>query len=197
MSLPWVEAKLSMKEWAGIQSLPPGSCFVPAAFHPLYGVAHQLGAVAEAEFFFDVGAVGFDGAGADAHLGGDVLGGAAGADEFQHLQLAVGDDMRGPFADIRAPFTPEGLWVEGPTAIKIGDHHVVYYDAYTQRHYGGMRSKDLKTWEDVTDRMSFPFEGTPVRMRHGTVIEVPMELIETLLKTKVTVEPPVPPAAKS
>ena len=36
-----------------------------------------------------------------------------------------------------------------------------------------MRSRDLKTWEDVTAKMSFPDEGTPVRMRHGTVIEVP------------------------
>jgi len=113
----------------------------------------------------------------------------------KYLQLAVGEDMRGPFTDISAPFTPEGLWVEGPTAIKVGDDVVVYYDAYTKRHYGGMRSRDLKTWEDVTEKMSFPFEGTPVRMRHGTVISVPMALIETLRATTVKVEPP-PPAAK-
>lgn len=51
--------------------------FAPAVFHPLHGVAHEFGAIGEAEFFFDVGAMGFDGAGADAHLRGDVLGGAA------------------------------------------------------------------------------------------------------------------------
>ena len=71
-----------------------------------------------------------------------------------------------------APFTPAGLWVEGPTLAKVGNDYVLYYDAYQTKHYGAMRSRDLKTWEDVTPRLSLPDEGTPVRMRHGTVIEV-------------------------
>lgn len=108
----------------------------------------------------------------------------------KYLQVAVGDDLRGPFSDLAAPFTPEGLWVEGPTAIKLGDDYMVYYDAYTKRHYGGMRSRDLKTWEDVTEKMSFPYEGTPVRMRHGTVIEVPLAIVEKLRSTPVKVAPP-------
>ena len=108
----------------------------------------------------------------------------------KYLQLAVGDDMRGPFGDLQPPFTPDGLWVEGPTAVSIGGCHVVYFDAYTKKHYGAMRSRDLKTWEDVTPRMSFPFEGTPERMRHGTVMEVPMSLINRLRETTVTAMPP-------
>lgn len=104
-------------------------------------------------------------------------------DEIRHppkkyLQVAVGDDLRGPFSDLAAPFTPEGLWVEGPTAIKLGDDYMVYDNAYPKRNYGGMRSRDLKTWEDVTEKMSFPYEGTPVRMRHGTVIEVPLAIVD-------------------
>ena len=43
-----------------------------------------------------------------------------------------------------------------------------------------MRSRDLKTWEDVTDKMIFPNEGTPVRTRHGTVIAVPAEIVAGL-----------------
>jgi hypothetical protein len=43
-----------------------------------------------------------------------------------------------------------------------------------------MRSRDLKTWEEVTDKMTFPNEGTPVRMKHGTVIAVPAGLVERL-----------------
>ena len=43
-----------------------------------------------------------------------------------------------------------------------------------------MRSRDLVTWEEVTAQMTFPDEGTGVRMRHGTVIPVPRELIERL-----------------
>jgi hypothetical protein len=98
----------------------------------------------------------------------------------KYLQIAVGDDLQGPYGNLSAPFTPAGLWVEGPTAIRIGDDYLAYFDAYQKKHYGAMRSHDLKTWEDVTDRMSFPDEGTPVRLRHGTVIAVPGEIAAAL-----------------
>ena len=99
----------------------------------------------------------------------------------KHLQIASGDDVRGPFSPLSAPFTPPGLWVEGPTALKIGTEYLLYFDAYQTKHYGLMRSRDLKTWENVTDRLQLPDEGTPVRPRHGTVIEVPRAVINRLL----------------
>lgn len=102
----------------------------------------------------------------------------------KYLQIAAADDVEGPYAKLSAPFTPQGLWCEGPTAIKLGDAYLVYFDAYQTKHYGAMRSRDLIHWEDVTGQMSFPDEGTPVRMRHGTVIEVPRELLQELQQTK-------------
>jgi hypothetical protein len=98
----------------------------------------------------------------------------------KHLRIASSDDLEGPYADLSPPFTPAGLWAEGPTAIKIGDEFIVYFDAYMQKHYGAMRSRDLKTWEDVTDKMTLPFENTPLRMRHGTVIAVPAAIVARL-----------------
>ena len=98
----------------------------------------------------------------------------------KHLRIAESDDLQGPFRNLSAPFTPAGRWVEGPTAIRIGDDCLVYYDAYQAKHYGALRSRDLKTWEDVTAKTSFPDEGTPVRMRHGTVIAVPGEIVAKL-----------------
>ncbi|PTX92655.1 glycoside hydrolase family 43 protein [Opitutus sp. ER46] len=98
----------------------------------------------------------------------------------KHLQLAAAPSFEGPFGQLSAPFTPPGVWVEGPTAVQVGEDYVVYYDAYKDRHYGALRSRDLRTWEDVTARMHFPDEGTPQRMRHGTVIEVPAELVARL-----------------
>jgi len=98
----------------------------------------------------------------------------------KNLRLGPAGGVRGPFGPLTEPFSPPGLWVEGPTAVKIGDDYLVYFDAYTERHYRAMRSRDLVTWEDVTAKMTFPFEGTPERMRHGTVIEVPRALIERL-----------------
>lgn len=56
---------------------------------------------------------------------------------------------------------------EGPSAIRIGEFTVVYFDEYTRRSYGAIRSRDLKQWEDVTPLMRFP-RGH----RHGSVIEV-------------------------
>ena len=81
---------------------------------------------------------------------------------------------------LSSPISPRGTWVEGPTAIKVGEYHFVYFDAYTTHRYGALRSKDLKTWEDVSSQMSFPFEGTRQRMRHGTVFAVPAGLARNL-----------------
>ncbi len=97
----------------------------------------------------------------------------------KHLQLAArGPDGR--FGAPAAPFTPPGLWTEGPTALQVGGATIVYYDAYTAKHYGAMRSTDLVHWDDVTAQMHFPDEGTPQRMRHGTALAVPAALLARL-----------------
>lgn len=100
----------------------------------------------------------------------------------KHLQVADAPDLQGPFGKLGAPITPPKLWVEGPTALQIGDDVVLYYDAYITKHYGAMRSRDLVHWEDVSDKMQFPDEGTKKRMRHGTVIAVPEEVVAGLEK---------------
>lgn len=107
----------------------------------------------------------------------------------KYLQIVQAEGYRGPFGKPSSPFTPPGLWVEGPTALKVGSDYIVYFDAYTKKHYGAMRSRDLKNWEDVTAKMSFPDEGTPARMRHGTVIEVPAEIIEKLRSHSIALVP--------
>jgi sucrose-6-phosphate hydrolase SacC (GH32 family) len=98
----------------------------------------------------------------------------------KYLQITESADVRGPYRPLSAPFTPPGLWVEGPTAVPIGEDFLVYYDAYQTKHYGAMRSRDLRTWEDVTPRLQLPDEGTPVRPRHGTVIAVPRPILDRL-----------------
>ena len=98
----------------------------------------------------------------------------------KYLQLAEAPDLQGPFGPLGKPFTPPGLWVEGPTAIKANGEYLVYYDAYQAKRYGGMRSRDLVNWEDVSDRMHFPDEGTLQRMRHGTVFAAPAAAIARL-----------------
>lgn len=97
----------------------------------------------------------------------------------KYFQIAIAHSKTGPFEKLSDPITPEGFWVEGPTAVQIGNEAIIYYDAYMTRRYGALRSTDMKTWEDISDQMHFPDEDSPIRMRHGTVIEVPIEVLES------------------
>lgn len=93
----------------------------------------------------------------------------------KNLRYAVADQAMGPFGPPSEPFT--GDWVEGPSAIKIRDEYLVYFDHYAQPHYyGAVRSKDLRHWEDCSREMVFP-KG----QRHGTVLRVPEKIAQQLL----------------
>ena len=81
----------------------------------------------------------------------------------------------GPWSAPSAPLTPAGVWVEGPTVIKIGDWWHVYFDKYRDKKYGVIRSKDFLQWEDVSDQLVLP-KG----IRHGTVLRVPRAVVENL-----------------
>ncbi|MCP4454131.1 MAG: glycoside hydrolase family 43 protein [Planctomycetes bacterium] len=94
----------------------------------------------------------------------------------KNIRLAFGQKAQGPYGPASEPITPTGLWVEGPTALKIDDTWHLYYDAYTEHHYAGLKSKDLKTWQDITDQLHFP-KGT----RHGTAFEVTESVLDRLL----------------
>lgn len=110
----------------------------------------------------------------------------------KYLQLASAPDLQGPFGKLGAPITKPGLWVEGPSALQVGADIILYYDAYTAHHYGALRSRDMVHWDDVTEQMHFPDEGTPLRMRHGTAIAVPAALVETLRATPPSAPTPTP-----
>jgi hypothetical protein len=48
---------------------------------------------------------------------------------------------------------------------------------YRAHNYGAMRSKDLKTWEDVTTQLALPSAA-----KHGTVFQVPKTVVENLMR---------------
>lgn len=98
----------------------------------------------------------------------------------KNLRLAAAADLEGPFRELSPPFSPPGLWAEGPTAIRVGGDYLVYFDAYRENRFGVLRSADLKTWEDVSIRLKMPGAGTPERVRHGTVIRVPRAMLDGL-----------------
>lgn len=102
----------------------------------------------------------------------------------KHLRLAAADDFEGPWREFAAPFTRD--WVEGPTAIRVGDDLLVYFDVYREKHYGAMRSRDGEHWEDVTDRIA-----VPAGARHGTMIAVPRAIIDALIAPPLATSPVV------
>lgn len=93
----------------------------------------------------------------------------------KNLKVAYSDNLTGPYTKASAPITGN-YWAEGPTAIKIDNNWVVYFDKYTQKKYGAIKQTETG-WEDISDKISFP-QGT----RHGTVIKVSPEIIANLKK---------------
>ncbi len=92
----------------------------------------------------------------------------------KNIRVATGDKATGPFSKASDPITGD-YWAEGPTALKIDNYWVVYFDKYTEHKMGAVRSADLVNWEDISDEVVFP-EGT----RHGTVFKVKQEVFENL-----------------
>ncbi len=90
------------------------------------------------------------------------------------LRVAFAGSPLGPWGKISKPFTDR--FSEGPCALKIGDDWVIYYDAYRKKIYGAARTRDFKTFEDITSEVSFP-----VGHKHGTALRVPREILEGLL----------------
>lgn len=93
----------------------------------------------------------------------------------KNIRAATSSSLNGPYSAPSKPITGN-YWAEGPTAIKINGRWIVYFDKYTEKKYGAVSSKDLKTWEDISDKVIFP-EG----MRHGTIFAVDEKILESLL----------------
>ncbi len=94
----------------------------------------------------------------------------------KNIRITRSKKAEGPYpTEVSAPITGK-YWAEGPTSVKIGEYTYVYFDKYTEHKYGAIRSKDFKTWEDVSDKAVFP-KG----LRHGTVFEVSKDVYDKLI----------------
>jgi hypothetical protein len=92
----------------------------------------------------------------------------------KNLRMATSNTLTGNYSVPSEPITGK-YWAEGPTVIKIGSNWIVYFDKYTEHKYGAVTSTDLKTWTDISDKVSFP-KGT----RHGTVFTITEKEFELL-----------------
>lgn len=95
----------------------------------------------------------------------------------KNLKLATAPSPAGPFTPVPGDVTPAGSWVEGPTALHVGEETFLYFDAYTRHRYEALVTKDFKTWRDVSSELSLP-----TGIRHGTAFAVPGEIVRKLLR---------------
>jgi beta-galactosidase len=88
---------------------------------------------------------------------------------------ATFDLQKGFVTQVSPPITGD-YWAEGPSPLLVDGYIYVYFDKYREHKYGAVRSKDCATWEDVSDKVSFP-KG----MRHGTAFTVSRKMVDALL----------------
>lgn len=100
----------------------------------------------------------------------------------KNLRVTRASRARGPYGPASPPISVD--WVEGPTILRMGKDWIVYYDEYTRKRYGAIRSSDLRRWSVISDRITFP-SGT----RHGTAFETEAPVIRRLQEFRAT---PVP-----
>ncbi len=92
----------------------------------------------------------------------------------KNIKMAFSKTLTGPYSKASQPIT-RNYWAEGPTAIKIKDNWVVYFDKYIDKKYGAVLSNDLENWKDISQNIEFP-----VGTRHGTVFKISQKEFESL-----------------
>ncbi len=93
-----------------------------------------------------------------------------------NVRVAFCESPLGPWHDVSEPLTQQ--FTEGPCALRVGEDWLIYFDAYREKIYGALRTRDFKTFTNITKEVSFP-EGH----KHGTALAVAPEILDGLLRT--------------
>lgn len=94
---------------------------------------------------------------------------------YRNMRVAFAGNPLGPYTRASEPFTPN--FSEGPTVAKVGEDYLIYYDQYRDKIFGAMKTRDFKSFTDVTKEVSLP-QGH----KHGTIFEVKKKTVKHLLK---------------
>lgn len=92
---------------------------------------------------------------------------------MRNIKVAFANNPLGPYSKASEAFSPN--FTEGPAVAKVNDDYIVYYDQYRDKIYGAMKTKDFKTFTDITKEVSLP-QGH----KHGTIFLVKKNMIKQL-----------------
>ena len=97
---------------------------------------------------------------------------------FRNIKVAFAQHPLGPYSPASEPFTPN--FTEGPTVAKVGKDYLIYYDQYRDKIFGAKKTRDFKTFTDITNEVSLP-QGH----KHGTIFMVSKKELDRLKKEVV------------
>lgn len=93
----------------------------------------------------------------------------------RYLQAAFSNSLLGSYSQPVPGFTAS--FTEGPSVVKLKKEWLIYYDAYQQKKYAAASTKDFKTFEDASDRITVP-EGH----KHGTIVPVSKRFLKKFIQ---------------
>lgn len=91
----------------------------------------------------------------------------------RNIKVAFADNALGPYQNVSEPFT--GFLTEGPTVTKAGDDWLIYFDQYRDKTYGAVSTRDFKTFDSVSHKIS-----VPAGHKHGTIIRIDAKTLKKL-----------------
>jgi hypothetical protein len=90
------------------------------------------------------------------------------------LKMAFSTDALGPFTAASAPFTQK--FTEGPTVAKLKQGWLIYFDAYQEKKFGAVYTRDFKSFQSADSLIS-----VPAGHKHGTIMRVDKHYLKPLL----------------
>ena len=72
----------------------------------------------------------------------------------KNIRIATSQNLFANYSDPSEPISPD--WSEGPTAVKLKNQWIVYFDRYREHRMGAVVSPDLINWTDISDQICFP-----------------------------------------
>ena len=93
----------------------------------------------------------------------------------RNIKLAFANNPYGPFTKVSSPITNH--FTEGPSVIKVAHDWLIYFDAYQEKKYGAIRTKDFLSFENIDSLVVVP-EGH----KHGTVFTTRKKILHQLIQ---------------
>lgn len=91
----------------------------------------------------------------------------------RNIKVAFAQHALGPYSAASQPFTVN--FTEGPSATKVGNNWLVYFDQYRDKIYGAVQTKDFKTFENITNKVL-----VPAGHKHGTILQIKKSFFKKL-----------------